>query len=184
MAVLPTKKSVEAEEAVRIDVTGSEAVSTVLLNLLNRFPGLKPGERIRFATLDDDGGLGFFPGAGAIYRSNTADVLGNVSQECQYLFNIVYRAAPHTEEERLQIKEFLDTLGNWLNRQPVTIGGTKYQLAEYPTLESENRVIQGIERVTPATLTAAYQDRVEDWTITSTLIYKNEIKGGKNPWPI
>ena len=48
-----------------IDIDGSEAVSAVLLKLLNEFPGLSPRQKVQFATLEDTGGVGVFPSAGA-----------------------------------------------------------------------------------------------------------------------
>ena len=94
---------------------------------------------------------------------------------CLYPFNIVYRAAPKSEAQRLKIKEFLDTLGRWLEQQPVTVGGDTYQLTEYPALSSGNRVIKSISRTNPGHLNASYQDGIEDWLISATLRYENEF---------
>lgn len=158
-----------------IDVDGSEAVSTVLLALLNRFPGLSETQNILFATLSESSGIGFFPTTGAALQSDTEDVTGHVRQVCQYPFSVVYRAAPKSEAQRLRIKEFLDALGKWLERQPVTLGGKEYRLAEYPALSSGNRIIKSVSRTSPAYINAAYQDGIEDWTIAARLIYDNEF---------
>lgn len=156
------------------DVDGSEAVSSVLMTLLNRFPGL--GTRtVKFSTLEDAAGIGFFPTSGAAILSETEDICGHVSQVCLYPFTIVYRAAPKTEAQKLKMKEFLDTLGKWLERQPVTIKGTEYQLDGYPPLQSGNREIKSISRTNPAHMNVAYQDNIEDWTISATLRYENEF---------
>ena len=158
-----------------IDIDGSEAVTTALLELLNRFPGLKPEEKIQFSTVPDDGGIGFFPTSGAVYLQNRADITGHVKQEVQYPFSVVYRAGAKTESQRLRIKEFLDTLGKWLERQPVTVNGEQCQLTEYPALKSGNREIQSISRTNPAHLNEAYQDGMEDWVISGALNYRNEF---------
>ena len=158
-----------------IDVDGSEAVSSVLLALLNDFPGLSARQSVLFATLSDTSGIGFFPTTGAALLSDTEDITGHVKQVCLYPFSVVYRAAPKTEAQRLRIKEFLDTLGKWLERQPVILNGTEYQLAEYPTLSSGNRIIKSISRSSPAYPNAAYQDGVEDWNIALRLTYENEF---------
>ena len=158
-----------------IDIDGSEAVSTALLALLNQFPGLKPSEKILFSTVPDDGGIGFYPTSGAVYLQNKEDITGRVRQVCQYPFSVIYRAGAKTENQRLRIKEFLDALGKWLERQPVTIGGSVRQLREYPALASGNREIQSISRTNPAHLNAAYDDGMEDWVISATLNYKNEF---------
>lgn len=164
---MDTKKTV-------IDIDGSEAVSKVLLALLNEFPGIDQ-KKILFSTLSETSGIGFFPTSGAALLSDKEDITGHVKQVCLYPFNIVYRAAPKSETQRLKIKEFLDTLGRWLEQQPVTVGGDTYQLTEYPALSSGNRVIKSISRTNPGHLNAAYQDGIEDWVISATLRYENEF---------
>lgn len=157
-----------------IDVDGSEAVSNALLALLNEFPGLD-GRRILFSTLAETSGIGFYPTSGAALLSNKESITGHVRQVCLYPFNVIYRAAPKTENQRLKIKEFLDTVGRWLEMQPVVIGGVAYQLTHYPELCSDNRLIKSISRTNPGHLNAAYQDGVEDWLISATLRYENEF---------
>jgi len=158
-----------------IDVEGSEAVSSVLLTLLNSFPGLSARQSVLFSTLSETSGIGFFPTTGAALLSDVEDITGHVKQVCLYPFSVVYRAAPKTEAQRLRIKEFLDALGKWLERQPVILNGTEYQLAEYPALSSGNRIIKSIGRTSPAYLNNAYQDNVEDWLIALRLTYENEF---------
>lgn len=157
-----------------IDIDGSEAVSRVLIILLNSFPGLN-GKKVEFSTLSETAGIGFFPTSGAALLSNTEDITGLVKQVCLYPFNLIYRAAPKTETKRLEIKEFLDGFGKWLEQQPVTIGKTDYRLAEYPELSSDNREIKSINRTNPAHLSAAYDDGIEDWIVSATLKYENEF---------
>lgn len=163
-----------ATPKISFDLDGSEAVSSVLLTLLNTFPGLGT-RKVLFSTLAETSGIGFFPTSGAAILSDTEDITGHVKQVCLYPFTIVYRSAPRSEEQKLKVKEFLDTLGKWLERQPVTINGTEYQISTYLTLSSGNRVIKSISRSNPAHLSAAYQDNVEDWAISATLRYENEF---------
>ena len=157
-----------------IDVEGSEAVSAVLLELLNQFPGLPDGKQITFSTLTETSGIGFFPTTGAALLSNVESITGKVRQVCLYPFDIVYRASPKSEKQRMRIKEFLDILGKWLERQPVIIQGTTERLETYPPLESGNRIIKAITRSTPAFLNAVYETGVEDWIISGQLTYNNE----------
>lgn len=158
-----------------IDIDGSEAVSAALLALLNAFPALSKPQNILFSTLSEASGIGFFPTTGAALQRDNEDVTGHVIQCCQYPFNVVYRAAPKTEVQRIRIKEFLDTLGKWLERQPVVIDGVERQLTTYPALQSGNRTIKTITRTSPAYLNTAYQDGVEDWLISANLVYENEF---------
>ncbi len=159
-----------------VDVEGTEAVSKVLLSLLNTFTQISEcGQQVLFATLSDTFGIGFFPTTGAAFLRDTEDITGHVKQVCLYPFSIIYRAAPKSEAQRLRIKEFLDTLGKWLERQPVRLSGTEYQLTEYPELSSGNRIITLISRSSPAYLNAAYQGGIEDWVISLRLTYENEF---------
>lgn len=163
-----------AAPQIAFDIDGSEAVSSVLLSLLNTFPGLGTRE-ILFSTLAKDSGIGFFPTSGAAILSNEEDITGHVKQICLYPFTIVYRSAPRTEAQKLRVKEFLDMLGKWLERQPVIINGCEYQISAYPSISTGNRVIKSIGRSNPAHLDSAYQDGVEDWVISATLRYENEF---------
>lgn len=157
------------------DIDGTEAVSSIMKGLLNAFPALSKNQSILFSTLSDASGIGFFPVSGAALQIDTEDVTGHVFQRCQYPFNVIYRAAPKTEDQRIRIKEFLDTLGKWLERQPVTVNGKEYQLEAYPALGAGNRVIKQISRTSPAYLNSAYQDGIEDWLIAANLVYENEF---------
>ena len=66
-----------------IDIDGSEAVSKILRDLLNKFPGLTTGNKsILFSTLSDASGIGFFPISGAALQNSTEDVTGHVTQVC------------------------------------------------------------------------------------------------------
>lgn len=161
------------EKQYPIDVEGTEIVSTALLTLLNSFPGLD-GKKILFSTLADTSGIGFFPTSGAVLLADIEDIVGHVQQVCLYPFSVVYRAAPKSEVQKLRIKEFLDTLGKWLERQPVTVSGQACQISEYPALE-KGRKVKSISRTSPAHLNAAYNDGIEDWTVTATLKYEAEF---------
>lgn len=153
-----------------IDVEGTDIVSTALITLLNTFPGL--GKRkITFSTLAETSGIGFFPTSGAVLLTNRESITGHVRQTCAYPFSIVYRAALKTEKQRIRAKEFLDTLGRWLEQQPITLKDTVYRLESYPALE-KGRKIRGITRSSPAFLERAYVDSIEDWTIRLTLSYE------------
>jgi len=153
-----------------IDVEGSDIVSTALMGLLNRFPGLGT-RKIAFSTLGESSGIGFFPTSGGVLQSNRESITGHVRQRCAYPFSIVYRAGLKSEKQKIRIKEFLDSLGRWLEQQPVEFNDITYTLLAYPDLE-KGRKIKSIIRSTPAYLERAYQDSVEDWTIRLTLAYE------------
>lgn len=158
----------------KIDYDGTDVMSRVLTELLNQFPGIN-GVSIGFATVSDTSGIGIYPTSGAAIQSERTDITGHVKQVCAYPFNVLYRAALHNEGQKLKIKEFLDTLARWLERQPVTIGDAVYRLTDYPDMPSGRRVIKSISRTSPAYLGAVYDDKVEDWVISLSLKYENEF---------
>lgn len=158
-----------------IDIDGADAMSSVLLGLLNQFPGLIDGNKIVvFTMMTETSGIGFYPVSGPAVQNDFVDVTGHVKQVCVYPFSVVYRSAPKSEKQRIRIKEFLDALGRWLERQPVVISDVEQQLTSYPTLTTGRR-IKSISRTSPAYLNAAYQDGIEDWIIGAQMIYENEF---------
>lgn len=157
-----------------IDVDGSDVISKVLLDLLNTFPGLT-NKKIEFSSLSEHSGIGFFPSSGAVITSQKRDITDHVKQTCSYPFDIVYREAPTTEKQRLRIKEFLDTLGKWLEKQPITVNGQEHKLDTYPELSSDSRTITSINRTTPAYLNSVLGDGIENWVISINLRYDNEF---------
>ena len=164
-----------------VNVNSAEAVSVVLLDLVNEFPGLSAGERVQFATIGKNGGIGFFPNVGGMRTNHRENVLGQVQDTCRYPFSIVYNAALNTETQRLRVKEFLDAMGRWLEGQPVTVDGQVYKLEAWPALHPENGAnvavkcqIQSITRLTAAHLNQAYPDGFEDWVFSAELTWRSE----------
>lgn len=72
-----------ATPKISFDLDGSEAVSSVLLTLLNTFPGLGT-RKVLFSTLTETSGIGFFPTSGAAILSDKEDITGHVKQVCLY----------------------------------------------------------------------------------------------------
>ena len=162
------------EQKTIYDVDGSEKISSLLMNLLNEYPGLDGGV-IEFSTLVETGGIGFFPSAGAVLMLDEHYITGYVHQICRYPFDIIYRASPRSEEQKIRVKEFLDGLGRWLERQPVMIDGNTYKIDAYPDIESGSRRIRNITRTSPSHLMMAGQDGVQDWVISLELDYENNF---------
>ena len=162
------------EKQVRFDVDGSEIVSKVLLELLNKCPALC-GKKVAFSTLGEDEGLGFFPSVGAAITSETETITGDVHQVCAYPFDVVLRCAPKTEAARIRCKELLDAIGRWLERQPITVNGEMHTMDAYPALTQGNRKIKAISSTSPSHLNAVYQNGVEDWLFSGSLRYENNF---------
>lgn len=157
---------------IKYDVDGYDIATNALKDLLNSFPGLLPGESIKFSTLEEDSGISFYPISGAVIATETTSVTGKVNQVCNYPFYVVYRTAADSQNSKIDIKEFLDKLGKWLEKQPVTIDGEAQKLFDYPEL-TEGRVITEIARQTPAYLDTTSEGNVQDWVISLALRYRN-----------
>lgn len=162
----------ETKKTVRYDVDGYDIVTNAIKDLLNQFPGLYPDTSITFSTLDEDSGISFYPISGAVIAEERKSVTGKVNQLCNYPFTIIYRTAASSANAKVNIKEFLDNLGKWLEKQPVTIEGETHKLDSYPVL-TECRVIEEIERQTPSYLDNTSENNVQDWVINVSLRYRN-----------
>lgn len=156
----------------KYDIDGYEIVSKALQDLLNGFPGLLDGESIKFSTLDEESGISFYPTSGAVIAQETTSITGKVNQLCNYPFYVVYRTAADSQKSKLDVKEFLDNLGKWLEKQPVTLNGNTEKVSSYPVL-TEGRIITEIARQTPAYLDSTSEGNVQDWVIGLALKYRN-----------
>lgn len=162
-----------ADKEVRYDIDGQEVVSTALMDLINEYPGLTQGEYIQYATLGDSKGKAVFPTSGSAIKNEIKDVTGHVEQTCDYPFIVIYRASGLSESKKEKVKEWLDNLGRWLEKQPIIVNGTEYQLEEYPAL-TRGREFKQIQRVSPSYLDSINDDKAENWAINITATYTNE----------
>ena len=158
---------------IEYDVDGYDVITEALIELLNEFPALKSGEVITFNTLNENSGKSMFPLSGSIIERKTKDILGNTTEICQYPFYIIARYGYLNESRKINMKEWLDKLGRWLEKQPVIIDGQTYALEEYPTLTQNRRFIE-IRRTTPAALNAVNNNNTEDWAISIVARYENQ----------
>ena len=153
-------------DEVRLDVDGYNEVTRAISDLLNNCPFCD--EQIRFNVLYDDGGIAFFPVTGAVIERERKDVLGGVEQWCSYPFLLVDREFSLDEDRREFIKEWLDDIGRWLEKQ--TVNG--YTLDEYPTLTGSRRFTE-IRRTAPSSQVDLNSDGSEDWSISLVARYRN-----------
>lgn len=163
----------ENEKQVRYDLDGYELVTTALRELVNQYPRLSEGDEIAFSTLEAESGKAMFPITGAIIETESKDILGGVTQVCLYPFFVVYRASGLSESRKAAVKEWLDDLGRWLEKQSINIDGESYQLTQYPELQGRRRFLT-IQRQTPAYLDTV-SEQVEDWAIYISARYQNEF---------
>lgn len=162
-----------ADENVRYDLDNYKYISKALWDLVNTYPDLG-NEAFSFAEVDSEEGNAFIPTSGAVIINEINDVTGHTIQECVYPFTLVSRAGGLSENNKLKIKEWLDSLGKWLERQPVTVGNNVYQIETYPELTGD-REIKKIERTQPCYLSEVGEDNVETWVISLQATYRNEF---------
>lgn len=163
-----------ANEQVIFDVDGYEMITAALMALVNTFPGLDDGEEILFATDPADEGVAIFPTTGSFIYQERESITGHVTQLCQYPFTTVYRKSGLNSKRRMTAKEWLDTFGRWIERQPIVIDGTTYVLENWPEL-TENREIREVTRQAPAYLVSVNEDKSENWIMDVVIRYRNEF---------
>lgn len=156
------------------DASGYDVLTIAVKALLNQFPGLYENETVKFEELGEDSGIAFSADNGALIFSETEDVLGGVSQTCQYPFYIIYRTSSTKERQKMSIQEFLDTFGKWLCREPVVINGSEQRLSNYPTL-SQGRKITKVTRDNSYGL-EPQESGVQDWILPVSIEYKYDFE--------
>lgn len=162
------------KKQVKYDADGYEVITVALRDLVNQYPGLSDGEEISFSILNEESGIAMFPKLGAIVESEKTNILGHVTQKCLYPFYVVCRVAGLSEDKKADKKEWLDSLGKWLEKQEITVGGTKYRLEDYPALTGDREFLS-IYRESPAFLNETNENQSEDWAILIAAKYRNEF---------
>ena len=158
-------------EIIGYDLDGYEPLTHTILDLINEYPFGK--NDITFQILGDKSGKAMFPSPNSAIISEQRDVTGHITQRCSYTFNVVYRNYNTAEYKKIDVKEWLDNLGKWLEKQVVTDGTTAYKLDNYPDI-GEGREITSISRATQSYLYNITDDKAEDWSITIQVSYTNE----------
>lgn len=161
-----------AKQPIGKDFTGYEVLTEAIKSLLNQYPGLD-GEIITFEELQEDSGIAFSADNGALVYSEKESVTAHVRQICRYPFYIVYRVGANGERVKITVQAFLDGIGKWLCKEPVSIDGSVYKLRGYPKL-SEGRTIKKIIRDNTYGLDP-YKNGVQDWILPVAVEYENEF---------
>lgn len=163
------------EKIVKYDVDGYDSVTSALMELLNQYPALEEGEKITFSALTEESGISVYPINGAVIEDEKRSITGKVYQTCVYPFFIIYRVSALSSKQKQGIKEWLDNLGRWLEKQPIMVDEVEHQLTEYPSL-TDTREMVSITRQSPAYLDNTSEGKVEDWAIQISARYKNQFK--------
>lgn len=155
-----------------VDTEADMLISKVLVDLINEFPSPMP---VTFNNLNDREGIAIFPQGSTFLLNEMVSITDFVRQDCFYSFNIIYRISPRKDGQKMRVKEYLDMLGAYLEKQAVVVDDTTYKIDEYPEL-SEGKKILSITRSSQSYLASQYEDGVEDWLVGCNLVYKNEFQ--------
>ena len=82
-----------ADKPIGKDASGETILTEAVRTLLNQYPGLEEGQKIRFEELQKEDGIAFSANNGALIMSEKEDVCGIMHQTCQFPFFVIYRTA-------------------------------------------------------------------------------------------
>ena len=156
------------------DFSSFDTVTNALMDTINAYPGLEYDAEFTFSTIPESDGYSVIASNGSYIIEETEDITGHVWQVCQYPFMVVCRVAGLSSRRKIAIKEWMDTLAEWLTRKSVIIDGETYQLAKWPELSGE-RKIRSISRQTAAYLGGINDDKSENWVMDLVIQYWNEF---------
>ena len=162
----------EEVKPIGTDATGYELLTRAVKDLLNQYPGLS-GQKIYFEELGEESGMAFSADAGALVMSERRSITDHVSQTCQYPFLVIYRTSATREYQKLNVTAFLDSLGKWLCKEPVGIGGVVYRLTDYPDLSSGRKVTRITRNNSYGTV--PNENGTQDWILPVSVQYTNEF---------
>lgn len=156
------------------DVENFPYVTDALMTTINTFPGLEEDEHFAFSMMPSEAGLSVIASSGSFIMEERVSITDHVMQNCVYPFMVVYRASSLSSKRKMAVKEWMDTLAEWLCRKAVTIDGEVYQLDKWPALTGD-RVIRLITRQTAAYLGGINEDKSENWVMDMVIQYRNEF---------
>jgi hypothetical protein len=144
---------------VRVDGRDSVQLTNEILAFLNQYPELLAGETIVFGDASHESGLAMYPISGALVISETEDIMGNHESNRQYPFSLVYKNGTGSTARAISIKEFLDSIGEWCEKQ------------DYSAFNELGIEVTEMSRQTVAAMDSIEEDGTENWNIAITLYY-------------
>lgn len=162
----------EEVKPIGTDATGYELLTRAVKDLLNQYPGLG-GQKIAFEELGEESGIAFSADAGALVMSERRSITDHVAQNCQFPFLVIYRTSATREFQKLNVTNFLDSLGKWICKEPIEINGMEHRLFSYPALSYGRK----ITRITRNNVygTVPNENGSQDWILPVSVQYTNEF---------
>lgn len=162
----------EEVKPIGTDATGYELLTRAVKDLLNQYPGLYE-QKIYFEELGEESGIAFSADAGALVMSERRSITDHVYQSCQFPFLVIYRTSATREFQKLNVTNFLDSLGKWICKEPVDINGQEYRLSSYPDLSSGRKITRITRNNTYGTV--PNENGSQDWILPVSVQYTNEF---------
>lgn len=134
-------------------------ISKALMILINQFPDMPKGVAAEYQFISDDAPVGVFSMQGAVKTEEYLCMPDEESFDGQFPFFILYRCRPTSTPQRINKQDFLDRLGEWLEKQV------------YPPLTG-NRTITDISRTTTTFLAGRYDNGMEEYQCNFNLTYE------------
>lgn len=153
---------------------GEDNITKAIKELLNEFPRLSNSDIVEFQNMDATSGKAFYPTNSVAILREVDDITDHVTQTCAYNFLFIYRASGMNEKRRQAVKEWLDSLGRWLEKDTITVDSESYRLEDYPEL-ADSKEFKSFKRQSQAYLYATNDNKVEDWGIMIQALYTNEF---------
>lgn len=164
----------EEPKAIKADNGGFEALKPAIITLVNQYPGLLNGEEITFNGLTQEDGISIELETGALVYTERKFITGDIKQECQLPFLIVYRSHPTSEYLKIGVNKFLDDLGAWLCQEPIVVDGVEHRLKSYPAISGGRKITHSIRFNSYAL--EPNENGSQDWVIPITVHYTHEFE--------
>lgn len=141
-----------------LSIEEQELISKAVLELINHFQDIPKGIKAGYQLISEKEPLAVFSMQGAVKLEEYLCLPGEESFDGQFPFFVRYRCKSTSTTQRMEKQNFLDKLGEWLEKQ------------QYPALTG-NRTITEIKRTSTSFLADRGVDGTEDYQCNFNLIY-------------
>lgn len=146
------------------DVQSFQPITDAFLQYLNSYTELATGEIVHFGDGQQTEGMALYPMSGGVVVARLEDILGNLTNQCQYPATLIYKSVTGSEKVRKNIKEFLDAYGMWAEEN----------WNDYDFDLADGLKVTNIARQTPAFLDSVEENGTQNWAIHLTLFYDHK----------
>lgn len=155
------------------DSYGYDAINQAVKVMLNQFPGLNPGEEVKFEEIGNEEGFTFVDDSGALVYTEKKSITGVIYQDCRYPFLFVFRLRSSKERQKLVAHQFLDVLGKWICQEPTIYEHSQPPL-EYPKLTGGRKITRVIRDNIYSQ--EPQENGLQDWVLPITIEYTNKFR--------